>query len=221
MQVSFEGIDWDREIQKSERSDEERKYLRRQKKARKLALARRKEEIGYFLSFLQTYDANALREKIQEDRPKMAHVKRMFRDLESDQALDAFMQIVSELKIPKEGSKRKQERQLSTLDLIQGLWEVEDEYDISIDRFLQFLRKCSRKRTLGLVLVSVRGDDGGLAFCEAQGLVASLGNLDVLQARTLDDISKQRVSRLMTLMGRSGAYKCDRMHWVTAQPCFA
>jgi hypothetical protein len=100
----------------------------------------RKEDIKYFLRFLQTVDAGDLRRWISGvDYLDFMYPPCEFEDMSQEEEWAAFASIVSTKQLPK-SNKLRHEEQNVVLGLVMNRWVAEETYDPVIDRFLQHLR---------------------------------------------------------------------------------
>jgi hypothetical protein len=103
-----------------------------------MAAQSRREDIRYFLYFLQTHAEHDLHQHILGNRQTMAHVTVMFLNINNHAGtLEAFSKVVASLELPT-GTKRHHNNQLDHLGAIMDRWAAGGFYDMELDRFFPF-----------------------------------------------------------------------------------
>jgi len=173
-----------------------------------MASAEDKDDIRYFLLFLQTHPANELHERITEYQPARDLLRELFSDL-ADEAgrLRAFDDVVNNLRLPK-ATRRQHALQMITMKEIMRVWSLRGLYDIFLDRFLQYLRMSIGKGTLEDLLISLCGDNEAEARRVAQQIGQLMGgNWMGIRARNMNDDVRRSLADFMATMQRENAYR--------------
>lgn len=157
-QVQFQGIDSAFESQKTERGNRERKTRRERKKAKKMAEREVKENLRYFVMFLQTYQTQRpgrnLRDIIVSVDHGMPTLRLLFIDAADNAAcVEAFNNFVTNMELPPAGKMRLR-IQSDILNLLMQLFQNQGIYT-DLDRFYQELRHLHKQGTLNEYLVAL------------------------------------------------------------------
>jgi hypothetical protein len=207
-QVDFKGINAEVEAQKTER----RVRKLQEKKERKIAEQSRREDIRYFLYFLETLTSEDRHRLITRDAATNGAVALMFPNAEENTRLEEFDQVVVNRRLPT-GRKQVRDLQLNDLGRFMDRWAVLGLYHRELDRFLQFLRVSVGQRTLEGLLVSLADGTEDEAN-EARQMAAQLendGRVGTIPASRLSEGVKQNLRLLMHAMETRAAYNYDQL----------
>jgi hypothetical protein len=169
-----------------------------------MAAQSRREDIRYFLYFLQTHAVADLHAQIAGNPQAMARVVLMFPEINNDAGcLQAFSRVVDSLSLPS-ASRRRLDSQSNYLGSFMELWADGGLYDGELDRFLQFLRVSMGQGTMAELLVSLADDVDD----EARQIAADLndGRVGMIPARQMPEDAKGNLRTLKATMEARGAY---------------
>lgn len=207
--VQFEGINPEVEAQKTER----RVQKLREKKERKMAAQSRREDIRYFLYFLETLPNR--HELIRRDATTSLLVALICPNEEdnADISLQEFDRVVRNRRLPEGGTKEVCASQIVNLGQIMDRWARRGHYDRELDRFLQFLRISVGQGTLADLLVGL-ADDTEAAAIEARRLAAIVennGRVGMVPASMLPEEVKRNLRVLKNTMVQREAYEFSEL----------
>jgi len=173
-----------------------------------MASAEDKDDIRYFLLFLQTHPANELHARITEYQPARDLLRELFSDLDDEaDRLRAFDDVVNNLRLPK-ATRRQHALQTITMKEIMRVWSLRGLYDIFLDRFLQYLRVSIGQGTLEDLLISLCGDNEAEARRLAQQIGQLMGdNWMGIRAHNMNDDVRRSLADFMATMQRENAYR--------------
>jgi len=205
--VKFQGIDSEREVQKTAR----RLRKLREKKKRKMAQEARREDIRYFLYFLET--VRDRRRVIREDLTLSALVQVIFPDAEENIRLEKFDEVVRNRKLPK-GRKEVRDIQIANLGQFMDRWALLGHYDRELDRFLQFLRVMAGQSTLSDLMVALVDESRGGDVVAARQLaerIESDERVGLIPANSMSEEIQENVRALKITLVRAQAYNYDEL----------
>jgi len=173
-----------------------------------MASAEDKDDIRYFLLFLQMHPANELHARITEYQPARDLLRELFSDLDDEaDRLRAFDDVVNNLRLPK-ATRRQHALQTITMKEIMRVWSLRGLYDIFLDRFLQYLRVSIGQGTLEDLLISLCGDNEAEARRLAQQIGQLMGdNWMGIRAHNMNDDVRRSLADFMATMQRENAYR--------------
>ena len=173
-----------------------------------MASAEDKDDIRYFLLFLQTHPANELHARITEYQPARDLLRELFSDLDDEaDRLRAFDDVVNNLRLPK-ATRRQHALQTITMKEIMRVWSLRGLYDIFLDRFLQYLRVSIGQGTLEDLLISLCGDNEAEARRLAQQIGQLMGdNWMGIRAHNMNDDVRRSLADFMATMQRENSYR--------------